>query len=100
MHDAVLSYIQRLAAETRRHPGAAWGVSPRGALGLLRTTRVRAALRGRTYVVPSDVQALAEPVLSHRMLLAPSYEASGGTTTDVIQETIASVPAPPGDGQP
>jgi MoxR-like ATPase len=73
------------------------GASPRGALGLLRTSRVYAALRGRPFVVPGDVQALAEPVLAHRILMAPSFEGSGGTVAEAIAEAIASVPAPPTD---
>jgi MoxR-like ATPase len=71
------------------------GASPRGALGLLRTTRVYAALRGRPYVVPGDVQTLAEPVLSHRVLPSPSFEASGGSVVEAVAEAISSVPAPP-----
>jgi MoxR-like ATPase len=74
------------------------GSSPRGALGLLRTARVRAALDGRTYVVPSDVQALVGPVLGHRMLVAPAYEASGGTASDAASQAVAAVAAPPGAG--
>jgi MoxR-like ATPase len=71
------------------------GASPRAALGLLRTGRVFAALRGRSYVVPGDVQTLAEPVLGHRVLLSPSFEASGGSVAAAISEAIGSVPAPP-----
>jgi MoxR-like ATPase len=66
-------------------------------LGLLRTSRVYAALRGRPYVVPGDVQTLAEPVLAHRILMSPSFEGSGGTVSEAIAEAITSVPAPPTD---
>jgi MoxR-like ATPase len=92
---AVFDYMVRLAAHTREMPQLRLGASPRGALGLLRTSRVYAALQGRAYVVPGDVQTLAEPVLGHRMLMSPSFEASGGTVAEAVAEAIASVPAPP-----
>jgi MoxR-like ATPase len=47
--------------------------------------------------VPGDVQTLAEPVLAHRILMSPSFEASGRTVGDAVAEAIASVPAPPTD---
>src|SRR4029453_2831182 len=90
---AVFDYMVRLASHTRQMPQLRLGASPRGALGLLRTSRVFAALQGRPYVVPGDVQALAEPVLTHRLLMSPSFEASGGTAAEAVAEAIASVPA-------
>src|SRR3954452_25323163 len=76
---SVLDYVVSLVAHTRDMAQLRLGASPRGALGLLRTSRVRAAMQGRTFVVPSDVQALAAPVLSHRVIVASSFEASGGS---------------------
>jgi MoxR-like ATPase len=93
--DAVMTYIAELVQFTRSMPQVRLGASPRGAVGLLRTCRVRAALGGRTFVVPGDVQALAEPVLGHRLLLAPAYEAAGGTSADAVRELVAHVAAPP-----
>ena len=94
---SVFDYVVRLVGHTRQMPQLRLGASPRGALGLLRTSRVYAALRGRSYVVPGDVQALAEPVLGHRVLLSPSFEASGGRAGEAIAEAIAAVPAPPSE---
>jgi MoxR-like ATPase len=91
----VMRYIAELVQMTRSMPQLRLGASPRGALGLLRTARVRAALQGRPYVVPGDVQSLAESVLGHRLLLSPAYESSGGTTADAVRELVSSVPAPP-----
>ena len=54
---------------------------------------------GRHYVVPSDVQALAGPVLGHRMLVSSAFEASGGNAVDAAAEAVSAVAAPPGDGQ-
>ncbi len=95
---AIFDYIATLVAHTRTMPELRLGSSPRGALGLLRTSRVRAALDGRTYVVPSDVQALAGPVLGHRMLVAPAFEASGGTAAGAAAQAVAAVAPPPGAG--
>jgi len=92
---AVLDYIVRLVGSTRQMSQLRLGASPRGALGLLRATRVYAAMHGRPYVLPGDVQTLAQPVLAHRVLPSPSFEASGGNVGDAVAEAVASVPAPP-----
>jgi MoxR-like ATPase len=91
----VLDYIVRLVAHTRQMSELRLGSSPRGALGLLRASQVAAALEGRDYVVPSDVQFLAGPVLAHRVLLASAHEVAGLTSGDVIDKAVAEVPAPP-----
>jgi len=96
---SVLDYIVSLVAHTRDMEQLRLGASPRGALGLMRTTRVRAAMQGRAFVVPSDVQALAVPVLAHRVIVTSAYESSGGTSADAVREALSAVPAPPGDGQ-
>jgi MoxR-like ATPase len=95
----VMDYIVKLVAHTRRLPELRLGSSPRGAIGLLRASRVAAALDGRSFVVPSDVQLLAGPVLSHRLIASSSHQASGGTNDDVVRGVVASVKAPPGDGR-
>src|ERR1700677_4671323 len=69
----VKEYIIALAAATRSAPELRLGASPRAALQLLRASRARAALDGRDYVIPDDIQALAVPVLAHRLL--PTAEA-------------------------
>jgi MoxR-like ATPase len=66
-------YVIRLVAATRSSPELRLGASPRATLHLLRAGRARAALDGRDFVIPDDMQALALPVLSHRLL--PSAEA-------------------------
>jgi MoxR-like ATPase len=96
---AVFDYIVRLTDHTRHMSELRLGSSPRGALGLLRASRVRAALQGRWFVVPSDVQALAVPVLAHRVMPSSGFESSGGTAETAIERAVESTPAPPGDGQ-
>jgi len=66
-------YVIRLVAATRASPELRLGASPRATLHLLRAGRARAALDGRDFVIPDDMQGLALPVLAHRLL--PSAEA-------------------------
>jgi MoxR-like ATPase len=95
----VFDYIVRIVSRTRELPELRLGSSPRGAIGLLRAGRVAAALDGRSFVLPSDIQALAVPVLAHRLLLSLAHDGSGGSSDAVVQDVVAAVAAPPGDGQ-
>ena len=65
--DQLLDYVQRLIAYTRTEPGFAFGLSPRGALALLRSARAWALMSGRGHVVPEDVQAVLPAVVEHRL---------------------------------
>ncbi|MDD4797228.1 MAG: MoxR family ATPase, partial [Eubacteriales bacterium] len=67
----VQEYIVQLAAATRRHPDLQLGVSPRGTLSLLRAAKAWALMNDRQYVLPDDVQQLAEPVWAHRLTVRP-----------------------------
>jgi MoxR-like ATPase len=91
---AVLGYIARIAEETRNAPEVKLGVSTRGSLAYVRCVKTWAAANGRDHVIPDDVKALAEPVLSHRVLLTPEAEFSGTTPLDVIGRILADVPPP------
>jgi MoxR-like ATPase len=66
--DALVSYVQALLAESRRHPQVRVGLSPRAGLALLRVARALALLRGRDYAQPDDVQAVFEEVAAHRLV--------------------------------
>jgi len=68
-HDALVSYVLEIVAETRDHEAIAVGVSPRGAIALRRAAQARALLDGRDYCIPEDVQELAVDVLAHRITL-------------------------------
>jgi MoxR-like ATPase len=87
----LLEYVVALLEATRRHPLSEAGASPRGGLMLLAAARARAALRGRDFVVPDDVQALAGPVLAHRI------QTVGGAAADVqptiVEDALEQVPA-------
>lgn len=91
---SVMDYIVRLVSATRGMPGVALGASPRGSIALLRASRARAVIAGRSFVTPGDVQALAVPVLAHRVVINVDGEAGGLTGAGVVEGVVASVPAP------
>jgi MoxR-like ATPase len=90
----VKQYIIALANATRKAPELRLGASPRASLHLLRASRARAALAGRDYVIPDDVQALAAPVLTHRLL--PTTEAiyDGRLPEQVVTRLVSDLPLP------
>ena len=79
---------------TRRSPDLRLGASPRATLQLVRAARAPAALAGRDYVLPDDVQELAVPVLAHRLLPTAEAQASAGLPEQVVAEIVARVPVP------
>ena len=91
---AIAGYLVDLAEASRRHPGVAVGMSPRATLALQRVSRARAATRGRTYVTPDDVKALAQPVLAHRLRLTAETAVRGVTAADILNELLDRVPVP------
>ena len=93
---ALKGYLVELAGASRRHPHLALGMSPRATLALQRVARARAAASGRTYVVPDDLKALAEPVLAHRLLVTPEAQLQGISTADALTEVLRAVPIPAG----
>ena len=94
IHDSVVRYVQRLVAETRRHPHAAWGASPRGALGLMRLAQSVAALHGERFVTPDHVKPLAEAVLAHRVVVKPRSRVKGIDGARVVAESVERVEVP------
>ena len=91
---SVMDYIVRLVEATRTADDVRLGVSVRGALALVRASRVWAASVGRHFVTPDDVKILAVPCLAHRMILDPEAEFNGVTAVDVMADVIGSVPPP------
>lgn len=88
---SVMEYVVRLVGATRTMPGVRLGASPRGSVGLLRAAQVAAAMAGRTYASPADVQRLAVPVLAHRLVLA-DVEADASVRAQAIEQVVAGVP--------
>ena len=92
--DVLKQYVISLVTATRASPELRLGASPRATLHLLRASRARAALDGRDFVIPDDVQALALPVLAHRLL--PSAEAlvARQLPEQVLATIVGQVPLP------
>jgi MoxR-like ATPase len=89
--DALRAYIVDLLARTRTDRRVELGASPRAGLMLLRAAKAHALLQGREHALPDDVQALAQVVLAHRILLGP--EAVGETAEAVVTDALAQTPA-------
>ncbi len=90
----VRHYILQVVRATRDHEAVALGVSPRGSLALYKASQALAALRGRDYVIPSDVQYLCPPVLTHRVHISPQIRLRGRTPAQVVAEITDAVPVP------
>jgi MoxR-like ATPase len=89
--DALRGYVVSLLARTREDPRIELGASPRAGLMLLRAAKARALMQGRSHALPDDVQALAQVVLSHRLVLAP--EAVDVTGERIVADALAATPA-------
>ncbi len=91
---SVREYLVRVARATREHPSVELGVSPRGTLALYRACQALAAARGRAFVIPDDVKALAPYVLTHRIHISPQTRLRGRTPQEVIAQIVSEVPVP------
>ena len=87
-------YVISLVNATRSHEELRLGASPRATLHLLRVSRAWAALDGRDYVIPDDVQALAVPVLAHRLLPTPEALVAGQFPEQVLAGIVSRLPLP------
>ncbi|MCL1897543.1 MAG: MoxR family ATPase [Micrococcales bacterium] len=94
--DPLASYVVALIRATRQHQALKLGASPRAAIHLLAAAKAFAALAGRSFVLPDDVQALAAPVLAHRLMaLAPARGVEAAAQgRQIVREVVASVPVP------
>jgi len=92
--DLLKQYVITLVNATRSHEDLRLGASPRATLHLLRASRAWAALDGRDYVIPDDVQALAVPVLAHRLLPTPEALVAGQLPEQVLAGIVAQLPLP------
>ncbi len=93
--DTVKEYILDIVASTRDTPDLDHGASPRASLAFLNTSKARAAIEGRDYVIPEDVKVLAEPILAHRVGLSTDAELSNRTAREVIGDLVDGI-EPPG----
>src|SRR5690606_27318111 len=90
--DAVGRYVIDLVTATRRDERIALGASPRATLQLVRAAKAQAAVQGREYVIPDDVDVLAVPVLAHRLIVQRGAPDAAQLVDDIVRRTAV----PPG----
>ena len=92
--DSILEYITHLCQATREHSVVQLGVSPRGALAVLKMSQAHAYLAGRDYVIPEDAAEIFGDVCAHRLVLSPKAKISGVTQEEVIRQVLSTVRMP------
>ena len=93
VEECVRGYIAELCEATRRDERTQLGASPRGMLALMRASQALALTQGRAFVVPDDVQRLAEPVLAHR-IIARGYGSQAAAAKQIVRDAVNAVPVP------
>ena len=94
VEESVNRYVVAVLRHTRSSSHLALGASPRSGIALLRLAKARALVERRDFVTPEDVQALAVPVLAHRLILAPTARSSGLAAADVVRKALTGTPVP------
>jgi MoxR-like ATPase len=94
LDDSIVRYCVDLATATRDHKDVLTGSSPRGSLGLALAARGFAVVRGRDYVIPEDVKAVARTVLSHRITVKPELWMTQASGPRVVDAVLSTVPTP------
>ncbi|NBC19322.1 MAG: AAA domain-containing protein [Bacteroidetes bacterium] len=90
----VLRYVAEVTTQTRNHQDLTLGASPRASVALMQAAKAWAAMQGRAFVTPEDVQAVAATVLRHRLILTPEQEMEGRRPDDVIQRVLERIEVP------
>lgn len=90
----LMRYVAQLVQATRDHESLYLGASPRASLAMMRAGKAFAAMAGRDFVTPEDIQQAAIPVLQHRVMLTPEREMEGATAAEVVQQLIGRVEVP------
>ncbi len=91
---AIKQYIVDVVTATRNDSSLRLGASPRAALQLLAASKARAAMAGRTHVLPDDIKALAVPVLAHRLIPSTESRLAGKTSRMILSDLVARTPVP------
>lgn len=94
IEDNLVDYIAKISDKTRQHGKLFLGASPRASLAILRSAKAIAAIRGRDFVTPDDIQFVTPHVLNHRLILTPEAEMEGVTTREVVEEIIQTIEVP------
>ena len=94
VEEHLFGYIASIIQETRENHSLYLGASPRASLGILRSSKAMAAIRGRDFITPEDIKEVATSVLRHRVMLTPEKEMEGSTTDQVIKELLDKIEVP------
>jgi MoxR-like ATPase len=92
--DAVIDYVLELAKSTRSHPDLELGASPRAVIALVASAQARALIKGRDFVVPDDIKALAVPALAHRLIGSSASRHDGNRNAKVVRGIVERTPVP------
>lgn len=92
--DELVKYIARIVHDTRNNGDLYLGASPRASLAIMRTSKAIAAISGRDFVTPDDIQFVCYPVLNHRVMLAPEREMEGTEVESVIKDILNKIEVP------
>lgn len=95
--DEVKRYIVDIVNASRNHAELYLGASPRGSLALFRSSQARAALRGRDYVLPDDVKAMAVPALAHRLIVGSAARIRDVDAREIVRGILQELPVPGGE---
>lgn len=90
--DSLRDYVVALVQATRHHVDLALGASPRGSLALYRSAQARAAVQGRDYILPDDIQAMVPLVLPHRCIVQPESALRNRTAETIVSEILEQTP--------
>ena len=92
--EATADYLLAIVRRTREHPAVELGASPRAALALFRASQAHAAMRGRAFVKPDDIKALAASVLAHRLVVTAQSRLRGQEAEQIVQDVLSKTPVP------
>jgi len=94
VEDNLVKYIAAITHKTRNHGKIYLGGSPRASLSIIKSAKSMAAIRGRDFVTPEDIQFVAPHVLNHRLIMTPEAEMEGVRVEDVIEEIVKTLEVP------
>lgn len=94
IENQLLNYIAQITNSTRNHGKLYLGASPRASLNMVKASKAMAAIRGRDFITPDDIQSIAYHVLNHRIILTPEAEMEGLSAKDIINEIIHKIEVP------
>ena len=94
VEESLNRYVVALLRHTRGDSRLYLGGSPRAGIALVRVAKARALSYGRSFLSPEDVKAVAEPVLAHRLIVAPEARAAGTTSNELVRDALEKTPVP------